>query len=271
MLAASVCWSFAGLFLTYVPWDAMTVTGMRSLFAALVFVIYRRSVKIKFTKGNLVTGVSLSLTTTLFVFANKLTTSAAAILLQFTAPIFIILIQLVFYKVKPRPREMTAVTLTICGMLLFFADQLDGGSVLGNILAIASGLTFACVFVCNKREDTVPEQALFLGFIINIIVGIPFAAASLTPDPVAWGAIAFLGVIQVGMAYIFFSIGIKRTPALLGCLITALEPILNPTWVAIFTGLAPGPFALAGGAVIICTVVGYNIMTQLRPSKTAGV
>ena len=267
MFAASVCWSFGGLCIKFIPWDAMTIIGLRSLLAALVFAIYRRSVKIEFTRGNIIAAICLSLTTILFVLANKMTTAAAAILLQFTAPIFIILIQLVAYKKKPKASESVAVSITILGMLLFVADSLDAGGMLGNFLAIASGLTFAGVFVCNNRSDVVPEQSLFLGFLINTVIGMPFAFMGVTADPLAWGSTIVLGVVQVGFAYIFFSIGIKRTTALLACLITAMEPVLNPIWVALATDEYPGVFALAGGAVIVLTVVSYNIWSARRGGK----
>jgi drug/metabolite transporter (DMT)-like permease len=118
--------------------------------------------------------------------------------------------------------------------------------------------------MCNTREDTNPEQGIFLGFLINAAVGVPFAFFNATADPVAWGSIAFLGLIQVGVAYIFFSVGIKRTPALLACLITAFEPMLNPLWVALGTGETPGPLALVGGFVIVAAVVGYNVLEESR-------
>ena len=262
MFAASVCWSLGGLCIKFIPWSAVSIIGLRALLAAVVFGIYRRSIKVKLTRGNVLAAICLSLTTILFVFANKLTTAAAAILLQFTAPIFIILIQLVFYRKKPKTSETIAVSITIIGMVLFFADRLDSGGMLGNVLAIVSGLSFAGVFVCNKRADVVPEQSLFLGFLINAVIGIPFIITGVSADPVAWAAVIVLGVVQVGLAYVFFSIGIKRTAALLACLITAIEPVLNPLWVALFTNESPGPFALVGGVVIVVTVVCFNIWTE---------
>jgi drug/metabolite transporter (DMT)-like permease len=188
--------------------------------------------------------------------------------LQFTAPIFIILLHLIFYRKKPRLSEIIAVSITILGMLLFFADDLEAGALLGNIFAIASGLCFAGVFVCNKRPDTNPEQALLMGFLINAIMGLPFVFSEVTADPVAWAAILFLGIVQVGFAYIFFSRGIKKTPALLACLITAVEPVLNPVWVAAATGEIPGMFTIIGGAVIILTVVVYNVWIEKQKLKS---
>ena len=259
MLAASVCWSFGGICIKFIPWGAMSIISLRAGLAALVFVIWQKGVKINFTKGNILAALCLSATTVLFVFANKLTSAAAAILLQFTAPVFIILIHLAFYKKKPKLGEMAAVFATISGMLLFFADQLDSGGFMGNILAIASGLCFAGVFVCNKRPDTDPKQSLLLGFFINFAIGLPFVFFEVTAEPAAWVSVVFLGIVQVGLAYVFFSLGIDKTSALPACLITAFEPILNPVWVALATGEIPGMFAMVGGAAIILAVVGYNI------------
>jgi len=266
---ASVCWSFGGLFIKFIPWGAMSIVGLRAVLAALVFVIYRRNVKIELTFGNILTAVCLSSTTVMYVFANKLTTAAAAILLQFTAPVFIILIYLIFYRKKPTISAVIAVFFTLIGMMLFFAENLDSGAFWGNVMALISGLSMAGVYVGNKRADTNPENALFLGFLINTCIGLPFAFAEVTADISAWVAVIILGVVQVGLAYVFFSKGIKKTSALLACLTSTIEPILNPIWVML-AGLwgilpeleIPGVFALVGGVVIILTVVGYNIWAE---------
>jgi len=261
MAAAAICWSLGGLFFTFIPWNALSIIGLRALFAAVTFAVFRRSVKVKLTKGNILAALFLSATTMLFVFANQLTTAAAAVMLQFTAPVFVLLIQFVFYKKKPRLSEALAVTVTVLGMLLFFADELHDGHLLGNILAIISGLTFACVFVCNRREDTQPEQSVMLGFLINAVLWTPFAFfdSNISAELIPWAFIVLMGVVQVGLAYVFFTVGIKRTPALLAILIVALEPVLNPIWVALFTPERPGRFAIIGGAVIIITIVSYNL------------
>jgi len=252
----------------------MSIVGIRALLAAVVFLIYRRSFKIEFTTGNILTAVCLSSTTVMYVFANKMTTAAAAILLQFTAPVFIILIYLIFYKKKPTISAVIAVLFTLIGMMLFFAENLDSGAFWGNITALISGLSMAGVYVCNKRADTNSENALFLGFLINTCIGMPFAFTEVTADISAWAAVGFLGIVQVGFAYVFFSKGIKRTSALLACLISAIEPILNPVWVMLagIFGLlpeleVPGFFALIGGIVIILTVIGYNIWVE-RTAQT---
>jgi len=274
MAAAALCWSLGGLCIKFIPWSAMSIIGMRAVLAAVVFAVFRRGIKVELTKGNLLAAVCLSTTTILFVFANQLTTAAAAVLLQFTAPVFILLLQYIFYRKRPKRSELLAVSVTIAGMILFFADDLDAGNVLGNTLAIISGLSFAGVFFFNKRPDTKPEHSIMLGFMINSVLWTPFiffdpGVASVTADPAAWGFVVLMGVVQVGFAYVFFSVGIKRTSALLACLIVALEPVLNPIWVALFTPERPGRFAIAGGIVIVLTVVGYNIWVE-KSKQTTG-
>jgi len=268
---ASLCWSLGGVLIRFIPWGAMSIVGIRAVLAAAVFVVYRRSFKVEFTLGNFLTAICLSSTTVMYVFANQLTTAAAAILLQFTAPVFIILIYLVFYGKKPTFSAVVAVFFTVVGMLLFFVESLSAGGFWGNVMALVSGLSMAGVYVCNKRPDTNPENALFLGFLINTCIGMPFAFFQVTADVVAWGAVIVLGIVQVGFAYIFFSKGIKKTSALLACLTSTIEPILNPIWVMLagIWGILPvleipGRFALIGGVVIILTVVGYNIWEEKK-------
>jgi len=261
-MCASICWSFGGLCIKFIPWSAISINGLRAFFAAIVFVIYRRDYRARLSRGNILGAICLTSTTTMFVYANKLTTAAAAILLQYCMPVFIVIIELLLYKKKPKPVEIAAVVTTLLGMVLFFGDSLAPGAMLGNLLAIGSGLAFAGVFVCNNRPDVDPEQSLFLGFLISAAIGLPFAVSEVTPDLRAWIAMIFLGVVQVGVAYIFFTTGIKSSPALLAGLISSLEPVLNPVWVALFTGETPGRFAMAGGAVIFITVVAYNIWAE---------
>jgi drug/metabolite transporter (DMT)-like permease len=208
------------------------------------------------------------------VFANQLTTAAAAILLQFTSPIFVLLIRFIFYKQKPKLAEIIAVSVTIAGMFLFFADELNTGNLLGNIVAIGSGMAFAGVVMGNKRPDTDPRQSIMLGFAINAIIWTPFAFfdsavnfAALLP----WVLIIIMGVVQVGLAYVFFSIGIRRTTPLLAVLTAALEPILNPIWVALATPERPGRFALMGGIVIMVSIIGYNIWELRKKNSESGI
>jgi drug/metabolite transporter (DMT)-like permease len=259
IVCTAILWSFGGLLIKLVPWDAMTIVGVRSVFAALVMLVYMRRPHITFSWPVILGGLSMSGTTVLFVFANKLTTAANAIVLQYTAPIFVVLISIIFFRKRARALDLASVIMVFIGMALFFFDHLRADAMLGNILACLSGVTFAGVFLMNKAPGAKPEESVLLGHLINAVIGLPFAVMNVTFDLTAWGAISLLGIFQLGLAYVLFSIGIKHTPPISASLIASLEPLLNPLWVLLLTGEAPGVWALVGGAIVIVTIVIYNV------------
>lgn len=269
--ATAILWSFAGLLIKMIPnWDAMTIVGMRALFAAGVMALYMRKPHITFSPSVIVGGLCMSGTTILFVFANKMTSSANAIVLQYTAPIFIIILSLIFLKKRPRALDIAAVLATVAGIALFFFDQLQGSALLGNLIALASGLTFAGVFLVNQMPGAKPEESVLLGHLFNVAVSIPFIMTHITFEPRAWMAITLLGLFQLGLAYVLFSTGIKKTPPITASLIAALEPLLNPIWVYLFwpTHERPGAWALVGGVIVLTAVVAYNVLS-MRMSRRA--
>jgi drug/metabolite transporter (DMT)-like permease len=270
--ATAVLWSFGGLLIKLIPWDAMTIVGIRAVFAAAIMAIYMRRPRITFSLPVILGGVSMSATTILFVFANKLTTSANAIVLQYTGPIFVILLSAMVFRKRPSALDIAAVLVTFAGIALFFFEQPQSDTsllkhmTLGNILACLSGLAFAGVFLVNTRPNVKPEEPLLLGHLINVAIALPFIATRVTLEPVAWLAISLLGIFQLGLAYVLFSIGIKSTPPVTASLIAVLEPLLNPVWVFLLGGSRelPGPLALAGGALVLVTVASYNVVSMRR-------
>ena len=267
--ATAILWSFGGLLIKLIPWDAMTIIGIRSLIAGIVMAIYMRRPHITFSPSVILGGLSLSGTTILFVFANKLTTAANAIVLQYVAPIFVLILSAIFFKKRFRSFDITAVIIVFMGMALFFFDQLKADALLGNILAVLAGVTFAGVFLVNQMPNAKPEEALLLGHIINTVVSIPFIVTNVTFEPAPWLYIVLLGVFQLGLAYVLFSIGIKLTQPVSASLIATLEPLLNPIWVLLITGETPGVFALIGGVVVIVTVVLYSIQSAKKKNERA--
>lgn len=260
----AILWSSAGVLIKLVPWDAMTIVGVRSAFAAVVMAIYMRRPRITFTKPVVLGALSLSATMVLFIIANKLTTAANAIVLQYTSPIFVILITAFLLKQRPKALDIAAVGIVFAGVMLFFFDQLKADALLGNILAFLSGLTFAGVFITNRMPGAKPEQAMLLGYIINMVICAPFIAMNVTFETVPWLVITLMGIFQLGLAYVLFSIGIKTTSPITASLIAALEPLLSPIWVMLATGEKPGVFAVAGGVVVLITIVVYNILSARR-------
>lgn len=269
IMFTAILWSFAGLLIKYIKWDAMTIVCIRSAIAALVMIIYMRRFHITFSRPVIMGALSMSGTTVLFVFANKLTTAANAIVLQYTAPIFVVLMSILFFKKRARSLDIVSALIVFIGMGLFFFDHLKTDAMLGNILACLSGITFAGVFLINKAPGAKPEEAVLLGHLINTVIGLPFAIMNVTFEPAAWGAIALLGIFQLGISYVLFSIGIKHTPSITASLIATLEPLLNPVWVLLMTGEAPGIWALIGGVIVIVTVVIYNVADVKKSRREA--
>jgi drug/metabolite transporter (DMT)-like permease len=262
IVLGAVFWSFGGVCAKLIPWSGLTISALRGIIAAIVIGLYRRSFRFKLTKSTLAAAVALNLTTILFMMANKMTTAANAIVLQYTSPVFIILLSAIFLKEKPKKRDIMAVVGTLFGVSLFFLDQLKGGNALGNFVAILSGLAFACVFFSYKLPGANPMDATFLGNVMSLLL-LPFVfldsqlfAHGVTP----WLVILFMGVFQLGLGYILFSKGIQHTSATTGSILATIEPILNPIWVFLVVGEQPKPLSLVGGAIVLTTIVIYNVI-----------
>jgi len=271
IVIAAIFWSFGGLLGKLIPWSGLTIAALRGIFAAITIAIYRRNFRFKFNKPILLAGISLTITTILFMLANKMTSAANAIVLQYTSPVFIILLTLIIYKQKPRKRDIFAIIGVIIGISIFFFDQFKSGNYYGDLIALASGLSFAAVFFANKLPNASPIDATYLGNLLSIFI-LPFIFFDQSfiqnQSPTIWLYIILMGVFQLGFGYIFFSLGIKQTAATTSSIIATLEPILNPFWVFLVLGEIPTPLAIVGGLIVLVTVSIYNtIVTRENYSK----
>ena len=265
MAICAVLWSIGGIFIKLVSWSPLLIAGGRSRLAAAVVGGYMAVTKVpvKVCRYSVGAGISLALCLLLFVAANKMTTAANAIVLQYTAPIFILLVSALFFKQKLHRREILAVLGTMGGIVLFFFDQLSPGSVVGNILAILAGAFLGTMFTLVGQgggDDSIRLSGIFFAHILTALIGIPAglpATASCTGAEVLY--IVILGVVQLGIPYVLYALASRDCPPLACSLIGMLEPLLNPVWVLIFAGEMPGLFALAGAAIIIGVVTWWCI------------
>lgn len=266
---AALCWSLGGVLIKLVPWNAMAIAGIRSLIAFAVTVIFSRSFKITFTKTNILGGIALSGTAILFILANKYTTAANAIVLQYTAPVYIVLLSLIFFRKPVKRLDIAGILIILSGIVLFFFDDLSGGHLAGNILSLASGVFFALMFFINSTEGATPMEATRLGHLISAAIGIPFAFTSTgaTLQLVPWLAVLAMGAIQLGLAYVLFAKGSPLVPPITASLISCIEPVLNPLWVMLVIGETPGFWSVIGMIVVICGVVIYNIVSTREGQK----
>lgn len=269
LIIAATLWSTGGLFIKWLSWQPMAISGIRSGIAALVLLIYWHvRYKKRLPRPNktvLLGAINYMFLVTLFVTANKLTTSANAILLQFTAPVWLLLIGRIFYKDAIARIDILTVIAVFAGMGLFFVGDLDAGGMIGNFLAIVSGITMAIMILnLNKLKVHRPVEIIIWGNIMTFIVGIPFYSGILW-QPEAIAAITFLGIFQLGLAYVFYTSGIQSVTAIEGILIPVIEPLLNPVWVFIGTGEQPSLFGFIGGIIVLTAIMVRNyLLTNIK-------
>ncbi len=271
MLLCAALWSIAGIFIKLIPWNSIVIAGLRSLIAGLVMFVYMRARGIGFTadRRSLAGGAALCLTLTCFVAANKLTTAANSIVLQFTAPMFIVVFSALFLKKRFSRADVLAVVLTMAGISLFFFDQLTPGHLAGNCVAIFAGMAFACYYMSLEgASESQRMSAILIAHGLTFLVGLPFTFVyppELSAAPAA--CILVLGVVQLGIPYVLLGRASGACPPLACSLLGAVEPLLNPVWVFIFDGEAPGLWALIGGVVVVATITVWCVYGDLRGKK----
>ena len=271
MLLCAALWSIAGIFIKLIPWNSIVIAGLRSLIAGFVMFVYMRARGIGFTadRRSLAGGAALCLTLTCFVAANKLTTAANSIVLQFTAPMFIVVFSALFLKKRFSRADVLAVVLTMAGISLFFFDQLTPGHLAGICVAIFAGMAFACYYMSLEgASESQRMSAILIAHGLTFLVGLPFTFVyppELSAAPVA--CILVLGVVQLGIPYVLLGRASGACPPLACSLLGAVEPLLNPVWVFIFDGEAPGLWALIGGVVVVATITVWCVYGDLRGKK----
>jgi DME family drug/metabolite transporter len=274
VLAAALLWSTGSLFIKATPLGALELSFGRSLLAALTVaaLTWREGFRLNFM--TLVASVLYAALLVLFVVANKLTTAANAIFLQYTAPVYVLVLEPLVFKERFRAADLFVVAVCVAGMSLFFVGQLRPDDVTGNLAALASGLCFALFLLLLRRQrggESNRASSVIYGNIIICIVTLPAflrATPSLTVKDVL--IVSYLGVFQIGVAYTLFTLGIARGVRSLDAgVVGYIEPMLNPVWVFLFLGERPSKWAVVGGCIIIAAVLAHTIMlartSKIRP------
>ena len=283
LVAAAILWSMAGVLTKFIPWSATSVACLRGLIAAMVQMAYSRTWKIRLTKPIILTAVCYLGETLLFTFANKMTSAGSAIVLQNTSPLYIMLMGLIVLKQKPSRLDCCVGVVIFSGILLSMIDTFRGGELpgsnpmLGNLLALASGVFYAGIFFTSRLPGADSLQSTILGnlmyvFFIPLLFtdqAIMNPASTGVPAWQSWLAIFFMGSCQLGLSWICFSRGIKTTPSLQASFITMIEPVLNPILALLLLGEAMGILSVIGSALVIVTIVVHNVLTAKKEEKEA--
>ena len=261
VLAASLCFSTGGLLMKIVPWNPLAINGVRNVIAAVVIGLYILVThhKLKFNFTVLVGAVSMAGVTTLFSIANKLTTAGNTIILQYTAPIWIVILMFLIFGEKPDRTALISIFIVLAGILCFFFEALSTGKWLGDLCALMSGIFYAGVFMLNSFEKGDALSSVFFGQIACGVFLSPLVVHETDFSAPVLISVFLLGAVQVGIAYIFFTFGTKYTDPVTASIINALEPILNPILVAVFYGEMLGRISIVGAVIVLCGILYYNL------------
>ena len=261
VLAASLCFSTGGLLMKLIPWNPLAINGVRNAISSVVIGLYILAThhRIKFNPTVLVGAISMAGVTTLYSIANKLTTAGNTIILQYTAPIWIVILMYLFFGKKPNRTALISILIVFVGILCFFLEGLSSGKWLGDLLALLSGICYAGVFMLNSFEKGDALSSVFFGQLACGIFMSPFVLGETDFSVPVLLCVFLLGAVQIGLAYIFFTTGTKYTDPVTASIINALEPILNPILVAVFYGEMLGRLSLVGAVIVICGIMYYNL------------
>lgn len=255
LVLTALLWSTSGVFVKALDWQPLSILAGRGIFTSIVFLLYIRRLPKHITRWTLLAAGGSMATQFLFVTSTKLTTAANSIFLQYTAPIYVVLLAYWLLREKPSRADWIAMGIIFLGMILFFGDQLSPEGLYGNILAVLSGVTSAIMMVSLRaQKDGSPEDSILIASLAIAVIGFPSILKE-TQTVTNWLSIAYLGIFQIGLAFILFTRGIKHIPALEANLIGTLEPILNPVWVFLFLSERMGTSALFGGLVVLAGVI----------------
>ncbi len=269
VLFSAICFSLGGVLIKSIPWSSVTIQGIRSIFSSLViggFMLMRHQ-RFVVNKTVLLGAVFNTVMAFTFVAATKMTTAANAIVLQFTEPIFVILLLWILYKKKPGKDALLACAVVFSGILCFFFESLSAGGMAGNVLAIFSGLTYALVMLMKGFKGADFESSLLISNAISMIIGIPFLLKETDYSMEIWGFMILLGVFQFGFSYVFLSKGLDYVSPVTASLTSAIEPILNPLLVAAFCGETIGAMGIVGAVLVVGASTTYNVLQAMKTEK----
>lgn len=265
LLVTALGWSLGGVLMKLVDWPPLAVGGGRGLVAAVfLLLVCGRGLRFTWSPLQLATALSYTGCTLLFAAATKLTTAANAILLQYTAPVWVALLGAWLLKEHATRADWWTMAAAFVGMAVFLYDGLRLNDLAGIILAIASGVSFALMIVLLRKQRNVSTiEPVILGNLLGFLIGLPWIWSAPWPDHGSLLALVVLGVFQLAIPYLLYARAIRHVTALEAVLIPVIEPILNPIWVMFFIGEKPSPLALLGGTVVLGAVT-WRAVASLR-------
>lgn len=268
---SALCWSLNSPLVKSLNMDAFMLTGMRALIAGIVLSVFMRPKKIRWrSKNTWLMVLFYSIHCTLIVLALKNTSAPIAVAMQFTAPMWLFFWE-GKYKQKPELRDTWPLIVMMLGMVLFMFSKGTGVGTLGNILAACSSLSFAALTYFSRRTAMESDNPIGLTSLSNLLTAavvlaflvrdLPGQIASITAAQ--WPVLLILGAIQTGGGYAAYFLGLQSVDATTASMISPLEMVLGPLWVAIFLHEYPDLIALIAFVFVITGVLG-EVLTAKR-------
>jgi len=270
ILAAALLWSTGGAGVKWTALSGAQIAGIRSAIAAAVLFALVPACRKRLTWSTGWAAIPFAGAILLYVLATKRTTAANAIFLQSTAPVYVLLLSPFLLKERATRQELWSLPFFLLGLGLFFGDDLQPGHLEGNVLALGSGACLALAVMGLRKAGPAGTAAIAWGNVLCALASLPFMTGGRLPTLLEWTVLAYLGVFQIGLAYVLFTRALERLRAVEASLLMLVEPVLNPVWTWLLVGEKPGPWALAGGAVILVATGWRIVSATARPEKTAG-
>lgn len=261
LLLTALLWSTGGVLIKWMAWHPLAIAGMRSAVAALFLWAVLGRPRFAWTWVQLSGAAAHAASVVLFVTATSLTTAANAIVLTYTAPIYVALGSGWVLGESVTRGDWWAIGAVLVGMAFFFLDQLTLAGWWGNMCAMGAGLAFAWLVLAWRHQAAdSPLAMVLLGNVMAALVGLPFMFTSLPPLS-TWVALGLAGSVQLGLSFVLYRRAMPHVSAVEAVLIPAIEPLLNPLWVFLSLGETPGGWAMVGGALVIVAITWRGMST----------
>lgn len=265
IVMAAVLWSTGGVAIKAVDAGPLVISFYRSAIAAVVlFALFRPRVQ-RWTPGFIIAVISYAACLTTFVAATRWTTAANAIFIQYAGVVWVMIVSPLVLREPVRRTDAISAAVAFGGMTLFFLGGFEARGMAGNLMALLSSLFFAALIVTLRLErDASSEAAVSWGNILVAVAILPFILDELAVDARSAGLLVFLGIFQIGLAYLFFVRGLRHVTATGAMLTGMIEPVMNPVWVFLFLGERPALRALIGGAIVLGVVAVRTVIVSPR-------
>lgn len=265
VLISAILYSLGGLMIKLLPLEGLLLNAGRSFITIFVYGLFLLAIRHKprLSRWTIFGAVVIAMNNAMFVVANKMTAAANVVVLQFTAPVFIILISFFVFHKKPTKLDIISSVIVFAGIICFFVDGIGGGNLVGDLLAMSCGFVYAIVFMLNEIPEGDPLSSVFWSSFVGVLIGVPSLVQGMPElSTTSLVMLVLMGVVQTGAAYLFLMVGMKYVSPITGILTSAIQPILSPVLVAIFYKEVITPLSIAGAVIVVGSIVIYNLLKE---------